>query len=118
MDAGIVTEQSSTPVLLHTQLPQLNLTPIRKKLAKDHKEFSEEQLDEIEFRYLRFLMLCKNEPNIRHEPDKDVDLYWHAHILHTKQYARDCQRFFGYFLHHESNVSDDGPDDGCGAVYM
>jgi hypothetical protein len=33
-------------------------------------------------------------------PSKDVDEIWHNNILHTKEYASDCKRFFGHFLHH------------------
>ena len=101
-------------------LPQLDLTPIRIRIAKEHSELTVERLDELESKYLRFLMLCKAEPGIRHEPDKDVDLYWHTHILHTKQYTADCQKYFGYFLHHDPNVTEHGCDcdNGCGAVSM
>jgi hypothetical protein len=101
-----------------THLPQFNLTPIRTRVAKEHSELTAKQLDELELRYLRFLTLCKIEPTIKHEPDNDVDWYWHAHILHTKQYAEDCRRYFGYFLHHEPNASGQGCDDGCGSVHM
>jgi hypothetical protein len=83
------------------------------RVAKEHSELTAEQLDELELRYLRFLTLCKNEPKIKHEPDKDVDWYWHAHILHTKQYEEDCQSYFGYFLHHEPKASGQGCHDGC-----
>jgi hypothetical protein len=96
--------------------PQLDLTPIRLKVARENAHLTAEQLDDLEDRYLKFLMLCRDEPNVRHEPEKDVDLYWHAHILHTKQYAADCYRYFGYFLHHEPNANGEGCDDGCGAV--
>ena len=97
-------------------LPQLELTPIRLKVAKELSELTAEQLDDLELRYLKFLMLCKAEPNVRHEPEKDVDQYWHAHILHTKQYTADCQRYFGYFLHHNPNVNGQGCDDGCAII--
>jgi hypothetical protein len=33
-------------------------------------------------------------------PSKDVDKFWHGHILDTLKYAEDCQNVFGYFLHH------------------
>ncbi len=113
---------------IHTQvltdglhcLPQIDLTNIRGKVAREHSELTAEQLDELEFRYLRFLMLCKVEPKVKHQPDEDVDHYWHAHILHTKQYAKDCQLYFGYFLHHDPNATSSGQacnsDNGCGGA--
>ncbi len=33
-------------------------------------------------------------------PTSMVDKFWHFHILDTKKYAEDCERVFGYFLHH------------------
>lgn len=33
-------------------------------------------------------------------PSDPVDEFWHAHILHTEQYAAFCERNFGYFVHH------------------
>ena len=114
IDAITVTGQTTSSYVTH--LPQLDLAPIRTRVAKGDSGLTAEQLDELEIKYLRFLMLCKAEPNIRHEPDNDVDRYWHAHILHTKQYTEDCQRYFGYFLHHEPNVNGQGCDDGCGTI--
>lgn len=98
-----------------SHLPYIDLTPVRLRVAKENSEFTAEQLDELEQKYLQFLRQCKTELKVR--PDKDVDEYWHAHILHTKQYAEDCQRYFGYFLHHEP---DDAflcnSDGGCGSA--
>lgn len=113
LDASTHTGQIATGNVAH--LPQFDLTSIRSRVAKEHSELTAERLSEMELKYLRFLMQCKAEPNVRHQPDKDVDLYWHAHILHTKQYIEDCQRYFGYFLHHEPN--EQGCEDGCGVVY-
>jgi hypothetical protein len=33
-------------------------------------------------------------------PPPDIDTFWHQHILFTREYARDCERLFGTFLHH------------------
>ena len=35
---------------------------------------------------------------------KDVDEFWHTHILQTMKYADDCQAVFGTFLHHDPHV--------------
>ena len=99
-------------------LPQLDLTSVRRRVAKENSELTAEELDEMELRYIKFLIECKNDPNEKHEPDKDVDKYWHAHILDTMRYAEDCQRYFGFFLHHIPTMSSNGSDceTGCGAV--
>jgi hypothetical protein len=99
-----------------SHFPQMDLAPIRNRIAREHTELTPEYLDRIERRYLQFLMQCKIERGNLHEPDKDVDLYWHAHILHTEQYMMDCQRYFGYFLHHRPNTDGEKCDDACGAI--
>ncbi|WP_043734476.1 glycine-rich domain-containing protein [Streptomyces zinciresistens] len=38
--------------------------------------------------------------NVPLVPSDDVDLGLHALILHTKEYARLCERYAGRFLHH------------------
>jgi hypothetical protein len=37
-------------------------------------------------------------------PSKDVDEFWHTHILQTMKYADDCQAVFGAFLHHNPHI--------------
>ena len=37
---------------------------------------------------------------------KDVDEFWHTHILQTMKYADDCQAVFGTFLHHAPHVGE------------
>ncbi len=32
---------------------------------------------------------------------------WHAHILHTEEYAEFCQNVFGFFLHHHPHQGKD-----------
>jgi len=50
--------------------------------------------------YRRFLSLSLAFPTESIVPSKDVDVVWHAHILDTQAYARDCEDLFGFFLHH------------------
>jgi hypothetical protein len=44
-------------------------------------------------------------------PLADVDTFWHYHILDTMKYATDCERVFGYFLHHYPYVGMDGTEE-------
>jgi len=39
-------------------------------------------------------------------PTRDIDKVWHQHILHTREYARDCDRVFGAFVHHAPGAED------------
>ena len=54
-----------------------------------------------ENRYKKWLYLCMKYGPQNIEIDKLQDLFWHLHILDTKNYVIDCQNIFGYFLHHE-----------------
>lgn len=117
LDASTLAGQIATNYSAY--LPHFDLAAIRLRVARENPQLTSEQLDELESKYLQFLMLCKNESRIKHEPDKDVDQYWHAHILYTKKYAEDCQRYFGYFLHHLPNTTSTEnkcDNDGCGAI--
>lgn len=117
LEAG--TEAGEPQIACHVAgLPQIDLTPIRFRVTKNRSDLTAGQIDEMELRYLRFLMLCKEEPNVRHEPDKEVDLYWHTHLLYTRKYVADCQNYFGYFLHHEPNLNGEKCDDGCGSIQV
>jgi hypothetical protein len=80
----------------------LDLNPIKTKLT--HVESGEgwplERVEAAETEYRRFLYLLKTFPKVEMAPLKDVDIFWHYHILDTMKYARDCEQVFGYFLHH------------------
>lgn len=56
--------------------------------------------EDVERRYRKFLFLNHKHPESTVVPSKDVDKFWHYHILDTRKYADDCQKIFGYFLHH------------------
>ena len=48
----------------------------------------------------RFLCMHLINPPLLLVPPPDIDAFWHQHILFTREYARDCERLFGGFLHH------------------
>jgi hypothetical protein len=60
-----------------------------------------------EQRYRRFLCINYLGAELHLVPALDIDKVWHQHILHTRDYARDCQRIFGAFLHHAPGTDDD-----------
>ncbi len=49
-----------------------------------------------------------------------VDVLWHAFILHTKDYAEFCDRFYGGFLHHSPpmDYSEDRTEYACYTLAM
>src|SRR6267143_1304916 len=80
----------------------LDLDPIKLKLMdrEEGQGWSREYADGMELGYKRFLTLLVTHPAETIAPSKDVDKFWHGHILDTLKYADDCQNVFGNFLHH------------------
>src|SRR5258706_640622 len=83
-------------------IQSLDLDPIKLKLMNPEEGYgwSREYADSMEVAYKRFLTLSVTHPEETLAPSKDVDRFWHGHILDTLKYAEDCQKVFGYFLHH------------------
>jgi len=83
-------------------ISELNLEPIKFKLVNEEKEekWSLEQADLVEKWYKRFLFLCAKHPNKAIVPNQTIDKFWHQHILDTEKYQKDCEKVFGYLLHH------------------
>jgi len=83
-------------------IQSLDLDPIKLKLmdAEEGQGWSRAYADRMEIAYKRFLTLLIKYPQETIAPSKDVDKFWHGHILDTLKYAEDCERVFGCFLHH------------------
>ena len=83
-------------------IADLDMDPIKMKLM--HKSFGEgwskARADAIDIEYRRFLYLQYANPTAVSSPTQDVDTFWHYHILDTMKYAADCDKAFGYFMHH------------------
>ncbi len=50
--------------------------------------------------YKNFLLLQKMHAPIPMVPTREIDEFWHNHILYTQNYLRDCVCIFGHYLHH------------------
>jgi hypothetical protein len=61
--------------------------------------------------YKRWLFLRRRFEGELMPPTKDIDMFWHAHILDTYQYEADCDRIFGYYLHHNPYFGSNGEQD-------
>lgn len=84
-------------------LSQLDLNNVKRKLkepAPEGKGWSDEQVNEAEKWYRRFLELIARFPNLNTVPNYVIDMFWHQHILDTRAYAQDCESIFGIFIHH------------------
>src|SRR3954447_18706355 len=81
---------------------EVNLSGVRRQLQHDDPDlWTDTFLDEVEVKYRRFLVLNLLHPHTTLSVDSSLDDFWHTHILDTRAYAADCQRVFGYFLHHD-----------------
>ena len=98
---------------LFNAVMQLDLEPIKMKLmhVESGEGWSLEKANAVEKEYRRFLCLMKMYPEEDTAPLVDVDTFWHYHILDTMKYAADCEKAFGYFLHHYPYVGMRGEDD-------
>jgi len=73
--------------------------------------WSEEKSRNTELWYRRFLFLHYLYPGMTIVPTKDVDTYWHHHIMDTEKYYSDCMKLFGAILHHYPYLGTKGEDD-------
>lgn len=94
---------------------ELDLEPIKFKLmdAAEGEGWTREFVERIEAEYRRFLTLLAKYPREPVAPGKDVDRFWHAHILDTRKYVEDCERVFGRYLHHFPYFGMRGEDDAA-----
>ena len=51
--------------------------------------------------YEKFLRLAAENPGQPVAPTRDIDEFWHLHMLHPQAYYNDCQRLFGQILDHD-----------------
>lgn len=65
------------------------------------KEWTNDQRRRSLNRYERWLQLKKLNPRQRLAPTRDIDLFWHLHMLAPVAYHRDCLRNFGRILDHD-----------------
>ena len=90
------------PASVFGEIQGLDLEPIMVKLmdSVEGEGWTLERARATEVWYKRFLYLNAVYPERSIVPTQDIDTFWHYHILDTQKYAEDCERVFGYFLHH------------------
>jgi hypothetical protein len=93
----------------------LDLGPIKFKLMhpEEGEGWTRAFAEHMETRYKRYLTLVAKYPREAMAPDRDVDSFWHAHILDTRKYIDDCERVFGFYLHHFPYLGMRGPEDAA-----
>ena len=98
-----------------TAIRALDLEPIKLKLmdAEAGQGWTREHADRAEAAYKNYLTVLAKHPEKIEEVllSREVDEFWHAHILHTMKYADDCEKVFGNFLHHNPQTTPRTPAD-------
>ena len=80
----------------------LDLEPIKVSLTQREEGagWSLKKVKVLEVWYRRFLYLANLYPEQAIVPSKDIDTFWHTHILDTQKYMADCENLFGRYFHH------------------
>lgn len=92
------------------QVASLDFSMLKTKMAQE-KGWSDERLREVEGLYRQFLALNIAYPERKVCPTGPIDEFWHAHILDTAAYAKDCDYLFGRPLEHFPYFGMRGPED-------
>lgn len=110
-----VNSQKKTAEQMVEAIFALNLEPIKTKLMDktEGQGWTRAQVDHYELEYKRFLALLARFPNETIAPNREVDKFWHGHILDTMKYAEDCDQVFGFFLHHYPYFGMRGEEDAA-----
>lgn len=96
---------------LDTDIAILNLEPISYKACRD-EGWLLDKVNRIEYEYRAFLQIIRNIGlSNTIAPTKDIDVFWHHHILDTSKYMNDCNTLFGSYLHHFPYSGVFGKDD-------
>ncbi len=85
------------------QLPEISTDLLRASYRSDDfpQDWTEEQRLRSLRRYRMWLGLKQRHPRARLAPTRDIDLFWHLHMLAPVAYQRDCARLFGRVLDHD-----------------
>jgi hypothetical protein len=89
---------------------QLDFSMLKRKMVIENG-WTPEMCDEVEDLYIKFLALNARYPNQKICPTGPIDTFWHAHIVDTRAYGRDCEFVFGEMLHHYPYFGMRGPED-------
>ena len=84
---------------LDEEILELNLEPIAFLVALTER-WDVERIDAAELEYRCFLQLARDFPDRPIAPTRDVDTYWHCHVLTLGLYLEHCQKVFGRPLLH------------------
>ncbi len=93
------------------ELPHLSVDLVAASYRSDDfpTDWTAEQREASALRYRQWLHLKQLQPNSRLAPTRDIDFFWHLHMLAPVAYYRDCMRLFGRLMDHDGGF---GKGDG------
>lgn len=89
------------------QIDSFDYEPVKRKVARDEKVTLD--LDQGIENLKRYYAVALLDPLNLHAVSKEVDPFWHSHILFTSEYQNFCQSIFGEFVHHQPLDPEDKP---------
>jgi hypothetical protein len=90
---------------LDQRIAELDLTRLELLLLRDGLPRGEVTTCVVEYRLFLNTVLTSSQTSI--SPTPAADKAWHAHIVDTLVYMRDCHTLFGCYLHHTPSLSSD-----------
>ncbi|MBI4203488.1 MAG: hypothetical protein HY527_00555 [Betaproteobacteria bacterium] len=98
-------------VISAIQALDLESVKVRVMDAEVGEGWTREYADSIEAAYKNYLTMAVKYQDAAEDIllNKDVDEFWHTHILQTMKYAQDCENVFGTFLHHSPHIGERTP---------
>jgi len=92
------------PEVAREYIARIDFTLLKAKLMLSREEggeaWSAQDVDKVEVKYKKWLFLKRKYPNELIPPPRDIDTFWHGHILDTLTYQRDSLALFGKYLNH------------------
>ena len=77
---------------------------LQKRKMVEVQGWTQEAVDIMENEYRKFLALSAALEFVKSQlvivPNRTIDLFWHAHIMDTEKYHKDCTSVFGHYFHH------------------
>ena len=86
------------------RLVQWDLEPVKQYCIRKGVYPNGERLDRIEVEYRRFIAMCATEKVIT--MSKEIDDFWHVHILFSDDYTAMCHWLGMQYIHHNPCQSD------------
>ena len=92
-------------VTIRNYIDSIDFTMMRNNMTDPDEGlgWGPDHLDHVEHQYKNWLFLRRKHRSDRAKLppcSRDVDKFWHFHILDTRAYHRDCAVIFGEYHHH------------------